>query len=480
MEAECVKVEDGRCLTQLRFEAAVKVIRSLSPDGPFQPSNEMMLNFYSYYKQATLGPCNTQRPHFWDAVGRAKWDAWHSLGDMPKEEAMEAYVDEMKLILEGMPVTEEVENFLRVLGPFYEMVEDKKRITQISDLSTGLDITLNSVPSKSAAKSIIRKLEMNGTLQSTPARLKSEEMRGSSGEDAQDEGDDEEEEEEEEEEVVTREKRKANGSSQLRRTRVTHLNNWSHSGDDLNSDDSQEDSASKLMYNGHHEDPSVDVSGQVNLASDSDSEIFCDSVDQFGQEESSEGNRCHEEKGEDYNVMQHVEEMQEDVQDPTEVVWCVEDGENRHTVSQRELKDADALYNITLKRAWASRASGDCPGSVMPVRRGGDENGSSSSGGTETPAEGLNDQIVVVLARLQEDMQSVLERLNNLETLTASQTRSVTLPPAHRSHLLNKKSQKPSRWPFDISLIGWAIALSWPFVLQWLIYQYVQRKRHRN
>lgn len=37
-----------------------------------------------------------------------------------------------------MPVTEEVEELLLVLGPFYEMVEEKKKkITQISDLSSG-------------------------------------------------------------------------------------------------------------------------------------------------------------------------------------------------------------------------------------------------------------------------------------------------------------------------------------------------------
>ncbi len=41
--------------------------------GPFQPSNDMMLKFYSYYKQATVGVCNIPRPGFWDAVGKAKW-----------------------------------------------------------------------------------------------------------------------------------------------------------------------------------------------------------------------------------------------------------------------------------------------------------------------------------------------------------------------------------------------------------------------
>uniref|UniRef100_A0A3B4AK26 ACB domain-containing protein n=1 Tax=Periophthalmus magnuspinnatus TaxID=409849 RepID=A0A3B4AK26_9GOBI len=57
-----------------------------------------MLKFYKFYKQATVGPCNVPRPGFWDAVGKAKWDAWNSLGDMSKEKAMAAYVDEMKLV----------------------------------------------------------------------------------------------------------------------------------------------------------------------------------------------------------------------------------------------------------------------------------------------------------------------------------------------------------------------------------------------
>ncbi|PKU31726.1 acyl- -binding domain-containing protein 5 isoform x1 [Limosa lapponica baueri] len=64
--------------------------------GSFQPTNEMMLKFYSFYKQATQGPCNIPRPGFWDPIGRYKWDAWSALGDMSKEEAMIAYVEEMK------------------------------------------------------------------------------------------------------------------------------------------------------------------------------------------------------------------------------------------------------------------------------------------------------------------------------------------------------------------------------------------------
>lgn len=41
--------------------------------GSFQPTNEMMLKFYSFYKQATQGPCNIPRPGFWDPIGRYKW-----------------------------------------------------------------------------------------------------------------------------------------------------------------------------------------------------------------------------------------------------------------------------------------------------------------------------------------------------------------------------------------------------------------------
>jgi hypothetical protein len=43
--------------------------------GPYQPSHETMLKFYSYYKQATQGPCNIGKPGFWDIVGKAKWYA---------------------------------------------------------------------------------------------------------------------------------------------------------------------------------------------------------------------------------------------------------------------------------------------------------------------------------------------------------------------------------------------------------------------
>ena len=84
----------------------------------------MMLKFYGYYKQATLGQCNEPKPSFWDVIRRAKWDAWHKLGDMKEEDAMLCYVDELKKIIETMSFTAEVADFMETLGPFYESIEE--------------------------------------------------------------------------------------------------------------------------------------------------------------------------------------------------------------------------------------------------------------------------------------------------------------------------------------------------------------------
>ncbi|XP_015589100.1 acyl-CoA-binding domain-containing protein 4 [Cephus cinctus] len=108
--------------TKEKFDAAVNVIRNLPKNGAYQPSNDLMLRFYAYYKQATEGPCQSPRPAFWEVVRRAKWDAWARLGNMSSNEAMENYVDELKKIVETMSYTDNVANFLGSLDSFYESV----------------------------------------------------------------------------------------------------------------------------------------------------------------------------------------------------------------------------------------------------------------------------------------------------------------------------------------------------------------------
>ncbi|CAH0716974.1 unnamed protein product, partial [Brenthis ino] len=97
-----------------KFNAAVNVIRSLPKSGSYQPSNELMLRFYSYFKQATEGPCNKDKPGFWDVVNRAKWEAWNKLGNMSADEAMLAYVNELHKIVETMAFNSDVASFLSV------------------------------------------------------------------------------------------------------------------------------------------------------------------------------------------------------------------------------------------------------------------------------------------------------------------------------------------------------------------------------
>ncbi|XP_059901191.1 acyl-CoA-binding domain-containing protein 5A isoform X5 [Gadus macrocephalus] len=518
---ECVSMETGNPLTLLRFEAAVKVIKSLPPDGSFQPSNDMMLKFYSYYKQATLGPCTIPRPGFWDAVGKAKWDAWNSLGDMAKEEAMAAYVNEMKLILEGMPITDEVEELLKVMGPFYELVDEKKRITQISDLSSGFGTMLSSRPSKSVTKSIIRNLELNGSLEGRPTGTRPELLAGEPAEEEEEEDDDEDddeedeedEEEEEAEEVETHKVKKDHNSNKNAPSRRSkghltngkmanggpHLTNRPQPKATLNGHDGPQDAA---HVNGHtHPDPSEEQSGP-SPANDSDSEVYCDSVDQFGQEEGSERNRSPQDLDEDegQGSLSPTPEGETHTHPPGElpgpgegVQRGGEEGEAGGGSSHRQSRSGDTAGRSQARGGRGSRP----PGGSASERLGtggwqGEEGDGERWGGAGTPAGSLNEQIVVALGRLQEDMQSVLQRLHTLEALSATQVRgsprvrgttlarSMAMSPTFGSPRVNRSSkQTPSWWPFDVSPGTVAFAVVWPFVVQWLLRLYLQRRRRR-
>lgn len=75
-----------------------------------------MLRFYGYFKQGSEGPCKGRRPAFWDVVGKAKYDAWKRLGDLPRERAMESYVEELRKIVETMSFTQNVAEFYSSLS----------------------------------------------------------------------------------------------------------------------------------------------------------------------------------------------------------------------------------------------------------------------------------------------------------------------------------------------------------------------------
>lgn len=54
--------------------------------------NDVMLDLYALYKQATTGDVSGSRPGMMDLRGRAKYDAWAKLKGTSKDAAMTAYI----------------------------------------------------------------------------------------------------------------------------------------------------------------------------------------------------------------------------------------------------------------------------------------------------------------------------------------------------------------------------------------------------
>uniref|UniRef100_A0A8D0BMN7 Delta(3)-Delta(2)-enoyl-CoA isomerase n=1 Tax=Salvator merianae TaxID=96440 RepID=A0A8D0BMN7_SALMN len=75
--------------SQEDFEKAKDQLKLLKED----PGNEVKLNLYALFKQATEGPCNTTKPGMLDFVNKAKWDAWKSLGNLSQDGARQKYIE---------------------------------------------------------------------------------------------------------------------------------------------------------------------------------------------------------------------------------------------------------------------------------------------------------------------------------------------------------------------------------------------------
>ncbi|WP_162052079.1 acyl-CoA-binding protein [Pontibacter pamirensis] len=74
--------------TQAEFESAVEKSKTLTE----RPSNNVLLQLYGLYKQATDGDVNTERPGGFDFKNIAKWDAWKQQEGKSQESAREEYV----------------------------------------------------------------------------------------------------------------------------------------------------------------------------------------------------------------------------------------------------------------------------------------------------------------------------------------------------------------------------------------------------
>ncbi|NXA44685.1 ACBD5 protein, partial [Nothocercus julius] len=472
----------------LSFLMPIKLYFKMFSLGSFQPTNEMMLKFYSFYKQATQGPCNIPRPGFWDPIGRYKWDAWSALGDMSKEEAMIAYVEEMKKILESMPMTDKVEELLQVIGPFYEIVEDKKK--RGSDLTSDLSNVMTSTPNMKA---------VNGKAESSDSGAESEEegLR-----------------EDEEKEMQLNGKEYKNVKQDLAAAKdlekvtngsyednfIPDLQNGIQTKSALNGLNVEEEVkkteqslelTNNTAHHGASEENAEEISGTPHLTSDSDSEVYCDSMEQLGLEEPLEV--ITSAKGSlkpsspildvDHSLlvantgfpgradMTHGclplgNDVEEAVQDKGEVKRGGEDGKASNGGPHKEKKGGEKVdfYGVRRGRGHRPQPAGDGAQGGQTGSGGDGERWGSERG----PRGGLSEQLALLLLRLQEDMQGVLQRLHALEAAAASQVR-----PARR----RAPRGKPSWWPFEISPGVLAFAVVWPFIAQWLVHVYLQRKR---
>lgn len=79
------------------FTAAVTRSKELTT----RPSNEVLLQMYSLYKQASEGDVTGSRPGMMDFKGRAKYDAWAKLKGKGNDEAKQEYIDLINSLFEG-------------------------------------------------------------------------------------------------------------------------------------------------------------------------------------------------------------------------------------------------------------------------------------------------------------------------------------------------------------------------------------------
>ncbi|KAF6128510.1 acyl-CoA binding domain containing 5 [Phyllostomus discolor] len=419
-------------------------------------------------------------------------DAWSSLGDMTKEEAMIAYVEEMKKILETMPMTEKVEELLHVIGPFYEIVEDKKS-GRSSDLTSDLGNVLTSPPN---AKTVNGKAESSDSGAESEEEEAQEEVKGA-------------EQSDNDKKTMTKSTQHKNLEVIVNKgcdkdSFIQDVQNAIHARSSLIGTNTEEvtpvdqnlEQTGKPAV-GIHQDTNVDhvedVAGIQHLTSDSDSEVYCDSMEQLGQEESSDSFTSNSGPfqyylGGDSNKPLENPVFPEDVQMSPgngnigemqmvvverkgEVKHGGEDGRSNSGAPHREKRGAENEELSNVRRGRGHRMQQLSEGTKgRQVGSGGDGERWGSDRGTRGS---LNEQIALVLMRLQEDMQNVLQRLHKLETLTASQAKS-------SSQTNNQPpSQKSSWWPFEMSPGALTFAIIWPFIAQWLVYLYYQRRRRK-
>ncbi len=78
------------------FKKATEQIKTID----YTPSKEDLLKMYGLYKQASEGDVKDNRPVGFDFKAIAKYDSWSGLRGIPKEEAMQRYIELVNSLLD--------------------------------------------------------------------------------------------------------------------------------------------------------------------------------------------------------------------------------------------------------------------------------------------------------------------------------------------------------------------------------------------
>jgi diazepam-binding inhibitor (GABA receptor modulating acyl-CoA-binding protein) len=74
-----------------KFDDIIELVKT--SDADFNPSNDLKLEMYALFKQATGGDVQGKKPGMMDIVGKAKYSAWGKIKGMSADDAMQAYID---------------------------------------------------------------------------------------------------------------------------------------------------------------------------------------------------------------------------------------------------------------------------------------------------------------------------------------------------------------------------------------------------
>jgi diazepam-binding inhibitor (GABA receptor modulating acyl-CoA-binding protein) len=76
-------------MNDIKFNNAIYYVKNSNNNNS---QNDIKLQYYKYYKQATCGDITDSQPWLINYEARAKWNAWNSIKGMDKNKAKEEYI----------------------------------------------------------------------------------------------------------------------------------------------------------------------------------------------------------------------------------------------------------------------------------------------------------------------------------------------------------------------------------------------------